>query len=156
MLQVSGTAVPISYYQPRGRDASAKLCLKQSVPLLCFPASDSTQAYLESDKELAKEHCISSTIPVVYSNSVLMVCCRPILRVTTSWPRSNAPPCALLLLIPLLVVTSIPFVCPIQAYLESDEELIKEHCSPEMIERLTGIMRVQKQQVGVVLRACSI
>lgn len=40
------------------------------------------------------------------------------------------------------------FVCPIQAYLESDEELIKEHCSPEMIERLTGIMRVQKQQVG--------
>ncbi|PRW60304.1 Mitochondrial import inner membrane translocase subunit TIM44 [Chlorella sorokiniana] len=34
----------------------------------------------------------------------------------------------------------------IKAYLESDEELIKEHCSPEMIERLTGIMRVQKQQ----------
>ena len=36
-----------------------------------------------------------------------------------------------------------------QAYLESDEETIKEHCSPEMIERLTGIMRVQKQQVRV-------
>lgn len=37
-----------------------------------------------------------------------------------------------------------------QAYLESDEEVIKEHCSPEMIERLTGIMRVQKEQVRAV------
>lgn len=34
----------------------------------------------------------------------------------------------------------------IKAYLESDEDLIREHCSPEMIERLTGIMRAQKQQ----------
>ena len=34
-----------------------------------------------------------------------------------------------------------------QAYLESNEEVIREHCSPEMIERLTGIMRAQKQQV---------
>ncbi|KAL4447609.1 hypothetical protein ABPG75_004828 [Micractinium tetrahymenae] len=34
----------------------------------------------------------------------------------------------------------------IKAYLESDEGVIREHCSPEMIERLTGIMRAQKQQ----------
>ena len=44
--------------------------------------------------------------------------------------------------------------CPsLQAYLTSDEDTIREHCSPEMIERLTGIMRAQKQQVraaGVV------
>lgn len=29
--------------------------------------------------------------------------------------------------------------------------MIREHCSPEMIERLTGIMRSQKQQVCVVV-----
>lgn len=34
----------------------------------------------------------------------------------------------------------------IKAYLESNEDIIREHCSPEMIERLTGIMRAQKQQ----------
>lgn len=34
----------------------------------------------------------------------------------------------------------------VKAYLESDEGVIREHCSPEMIERLTGIMRGQKQQ----------
>lgn len=34
----------------------------------------------------------------------------------------------------------------LQAYLEGDEEVIKAHCSPEMVERLTGIMRAQRQQ----------
>jgi hypothetical protein len=36
----------------------------------------------------------------------------------------------------------------LQAYLESNEDIIREHCSPEMIERLTGIMRAQKQQAS--------
>ena len=31
----------------------------------------------------------------------------------------------------------------LRAYLTGDEEVIKEHCSPEMIERLTGIMKAQ-------------
>ena len=31
----------------------------------------------------------------------------------------------------------------IKAYLTGEEQLIKEHCSPEMVERLTGIMRAQ-------------
>ena len=31
----------------------------------------------------------------------------------------------------------------IKAYLTGDEGVIKEHCSPEMIERLTGIMKAQ-------------
>lgn len=31
----------------------------------------------------------------------------------------------------------------IRAYLSGDEDIIKEHCSPEMIERLTGIMKAQ-------------
>lgn len=37
---------------------------------------------------------------------------------------------------------------PLQAYLEGNEEVIREHCSPEMIERLTGIIKAQKAQVG--------
>ena len=37
-----------------------------------------------------------------------------------------------------------------QAYLEGNEEVIREHCSPEMIERLTGIIKAQKAQVGTV------
>lgn len=48
--------------------------------------------------------------------------------------------------VPSNLVLPHPYHC-CQAYLESDEETIKEHCSPEMIERLTGIMHVQKAQV---------
>jgi import inner membrane translocase subunit TIM44 len=33
----------------------------------------------------------------------------------------------------------------IKAYLTNDQALIKEHCSPEMIERLTGIMKAQAE-----------
>lgn len=33
----------------------------------------------------------------------------------------------------------------IQAYLHGDENVIKEYCSPEMIERLTGIIKAQKE-----------
>jgi len=33
----------------------------------------------------------------------------------------------------------------IKGYLKGDEEVIKEFCSPEMIERLTGISRAQKE-----------
>lgn len=39
----------------------------------------------------------------------------------------------------------------VQAYLEGNEEVIREHCSPEMIERLTGIIKVQKAQVRDIL-----
>ncbi|GAB4816222.1 hypothetical protein N2152v2_003268 [Parachlorella kessleri] len=34
----------------------------------------------------------------------------------------------------------------IKAYLEGNEEIIREHCTAEMIERLTGIIKVQKAQ----------
>jgi hypothetical protein len=44
----------------------------------------------------------------------------------------------------------------LQAYLESNEDVIREHCSPEMIERLTGIMRAQKQQVRGGSNCCSL
>jgi hypothetical protein len=37
----------------------------------------------------------------------------------------------------------VPIV--IQGYLNGDEEVIKEYCSSEMIERLTGIMKAQKE-----------
>ena len=33
----------------------------------------------------------------------------------------------------------------IQAYLNGDENVIREYCSPEMIERLTGIIKAQKE-----------
>jgi len=33
----------------------------------------------------------------------------------------------------------------IQAYLNGHEDTIKEYCSPEMIERLTGIIKAQKE-----------
>ena len=37
--------------------------------------------------------------------------------------------------------------CCLQAYLEGNEEIIRDHCTAEMIERLTGIIKVQKAQV---------
>ena len=40
-----------------------------------------------------------------------------------------------------LLRSDVPLL--IKAYLTGDESVIKDHCSPEMIERLTGIMRAQ-------------
>ena len=50
-----------------------------------------------------------------------------------------------------LLTTVAPHARP-QAYLEGDESVIKEHCSPQMIERLTGIIHVQREQAR--LRVC--
>ncbi len=36
----------------------------------------------------------------------------------------------------------------IRAYLEGDAAVLKEHCSPEMVERLTGIVKAQHAEVG--------
>jgi hypothetical protein len=36
----------------------------------------------------------------------------------------------------------------IRAYLEGDAAILKEHCSPEMVERLTGIVKAQHAEVG--------
>ena len=41
------------------------------------------------------------------------------------------------------VKSDVPVV--IKAYLEGKEDVIKDYCSPEMIERLTGIIKAQKE-----------
>eukprot|EP00889_Picochlorum_renovo_P006208 jgi/Picre1/33238/NNA_008563.t1 len=41
------------------------------------------------------------------------------------------------------VKSDVPVV--IKAYLQGKEDVIKEYCSPEMIERLTGIIKAQKE-----------
>jgi hypothetical protein len=38
----------------------------------------------------------------------------------------------------------------VQAYLEGGEEVIKEHCSPEMVERLMGIIKHQRAMVSAL------
>jgi predicted lipid-binding transport protein (Tim44 family) len=44
-----------------------------------------------------------------------------------------------------LLKNDVPIV--IRAYLENDAAVLKEHCSPEMVERLTGIMTAQHAEV---------
>lgn len=44
-----------------------------------------------------------------------------------------------------LLKNDVPRV--IRAYLENDAAVLKEHCSPEMVERLTGIMTAQHAEV---------
>lgn len=105
-----------------------------AAPPLCCPAQHAgllmllLQAYLESGEEMIL-HCLPPAVPAIIMPPAVPAIIMP--------PDDLAHAASHFALLP-------------QAYLESDEEVIKEHCSPEMIERLTGIMRVQKEQVRAV------
>lgn len=44
----------------------------------------------------------------------------------------------------------------IKAYLEGDLEALKEHSSPQMMERFTGIINAQKAEVSLEWSLCSV
>lgn len=91
-------------------------------PFICLHPPAFAQAYLEGNEEAMRERCCSQS------------CGTSIRSLNVFFGGGGLP--------------SSPHLPHLQAYLEGNEEVIREHCSPEMIERLTGIIKAQKAQVG--------
>ena len=47
----------------------------------------------------------------------------------------------------------VPIV--IQAYLKGQVDILKQHCSNDMVERLSGIIAAQQAQVCIYLLSCT-